>query len=557
MKCYSILAPVLAAVLIGTADSSAAEHKLKFDSKQNSAAKSGKADKTAPKSSGNTDQATPKKMKLAGSGVSSVVVRDIAWDAEMNQRAAAMGCQVINGDGDAGSVEQEDVPESRIAHHGAVSLLAVAPDGAYAYSVSADDGNVAKGKDRNFRIRRWNVATGEIDRDWVAHQEPIHSLQATNDGKRLVSAADDGLAKVWRLPEGDLEKTVKVFDVAAFRELAQRQRVKDFRPPSWKALLGRTPDELLVCGEESTRGYGPGLGIWSIETRECRERIFYRHRIDAGGEGDKYAPHSVALSPNGQLLAVSCTTFPASKIFLNPLDHKYLEALKPTPPSPIKTLVVWPEKNQQTIPVERAGAMVFSPDGKLLATAWEKGLSIWSMPDRGFVWHLTPDETGWITAMAMSFDGEQILTGNHAGFIRAWSARDGRLIKESRLGQAPVTAITPVADGRGYLIGSGFGHVVFWCQYKHIIVRYFHDVEVESIREKYVYVYKSIGAADKRTSLKSVTRWEEIPTDGQNIKLIPKELAEEWIQRESTRRSDGGGSGGGIYTYTYTITIPY
>ncbi len=80
-------------------------------------------------------------------------------------------------------------------HHGAVTALALSPDGRLAATGGTDD-----------QIRLWNLANGHMLAEIKAHGDTVRALQFSRDGARLVSGSADRLIRIWRV--GDNGKSL-------------------------------------------------------------------------------------------------------------------------------------------------------------------------------------------------------------------------------------------------------------------------------------------------------------------------------------------------------------
>src|SRR5262249_10542076 len=83
-------------------------------------------------------------------------------------------------------------------HAGVVNACAVTPDGRRVVSAS-DDGT----------LKVWDLASGALGATLEGHAGWVRACAVTPDGRRVVSASDDGTLKVWDLASGALEATLE------------------------------------------------------------------------------------------------------------------------------------------------------------------------------------------------------------------------------------------------------------------------------------------------------------------------------------------------------------
>jgi WD40 repeat protein len=192
------------------------------------------------------------------------------------------------------------------------------------------------GKARDLHAR---LPAGEL-RDWLrtfggftppTHVGGIANMLVTPDGKRLLTADDQGDAKLWSLPDGKLIKTLE-------RGLGYRHAVIS---PDGKQLV-------------TERGAAFSFSDGNLVQKRRDENWGAWHGLSG----------RIVLSPDGSLLAGVDINFKTAdeeiKIFSLP-EGVLLATLEPG----IRN--VWP--------------IIISPDGKRLAAPGAGGLKFWSLPD--------------------------------------------------------------------------------------------------------------------------------------------------------------------------------
>jgi WD40 repeat protein/transcriptional regulator with XRE-family HTH domain len=76
-------------------------------------------------------------------------------------------------------------------------------------------------------------------------------------------------------------------------------------------------------------------------------------------------------------------------------------------------------------------AAVFSPDGRVLATAIDEEICLWQVAD-GRQLAIYHGHTGWIQSLAFSPDGATLASGSHDQTIRLWHLQTGQCLKTLR-----------------------------------------------------------------------------------------------------------------------------
>ena len=262
----------------------------------------------------------------------------------------------------------------------AVSDVAFSPDGKSLASGSFIDGT----------LRLWDVTS----RAQIALLQETNDLGGINDiafspnGAILAAASDDAIIRMWdtRTLEriGKLETKSGGVTSIAFR-------------PNGKTLAslngGGAPTEIKLGGDMSIRR-------WEVESR--KQIALAQHHSPSVA--------SVALSPDGELLAVGC--------------HNGVVEL-------------WDIPSRKRVDALRGHAamvqcVAFSPDGRLLASSATEYAHLWNIRDRKQI--AVFNHTAIVKSISFSPDGKTLVCVDDT-CIRLWDTRRKR--PKSVLGQAP------------------------------------------------------------------------------------------------------------------------
>jgi eukaryotic-like serine/threonine-protein kinase len=192
---------------------------------------------------------------------------------------------------------------------------------------------------------------------WPAHSNVVKSIAVSPDGRLVVSAAKDNLAKVWDALSHRLLLTI---------------------PDSETAIFSHDAELLVTVGVDGL------VQIWNTHT------LTQVISFDTGSPAD--ADARVALSPNRRILAVSVdgNLFGGGSVRLFDLSSEE------------PTLV-------GTLP-DSGNRMAFTSDGELLVTASAERIQLWEveswMPIRAF----QPLGRGGVSSIAISPDNRLIAT---------------------------------------------------------------------------------------------------------------------------------------------------
>jgi WD40 repeat protein len=236
------------------------------------------------------------------------------------------------------------------------------------------------GADRTLRI--WHSNNDTVETIDKAHESPIWAVDISPDGKKIVTAGDDNLIKIWDI-EGNLLHTLK----------GHSQKV-------WDVAISPDNQYLVSASEDKT------VKVWNLDGQllrtlqghqdAIRTVITNGKQIISGSEDRSIKIWNLA----GQLIDTLEQHQAAIKgIALSP-DQQYLASVDDD-----GKIILWQLKNQTWQPVETLEgrdnsiwSVKFSPDSQRLATAGEDAkIILWDLNN---VLELNPLQYGcnWIKA---------------------------------------------------------------------------------------------------------------------------------------------------------------
>jgi WD40 repeat protein/transcriptional regulator with XRE-family HTH domain len=238
-------------------------------------------------------------------------------------------------------------------------------------------------------------------RIFTGHDNIIHSVAFAPDGKTLLTASDDGSARLW-----NIQSSESIGNLSAGGQL-NRLLAAAFSPDGRFVLLGGTMNI---------------AGLWEIRTGQ-RIRTFEGH----GGPVT-----SVAFSPDGKYGLTG---------------------------SADKTARLWDLQSGQTVQTftGHTGAVnhvAFSPDGKLVLTASDDTTArLWDVATGHEIRRFT-GHTDKVNGAAFAPDGKTILTGSNDATARLWDATTGLELERLTGHTSAVEGVAFTPDGRSALTGS-------------------------------------------------------------------------------------------------------
>jgi DNA-binding beta-propeller fold protein YncE len=287
-------------------------------------------------------------------------------------------------------------------HEGAVSSVAVTPDGKYIVSGSWDN-----------TVRVWELATGKEVRRFTGHESSVWSVAVTPDGKYVVSGSRDKTVRLWDLAtgkevrrltghdhvvwsvavtpdgkyavSGSRDKTVRLWDLATGKEVWR------LTGHEWGVRsVAVTPDgKYVVSGSEDKT-----VRLWDVATGQ-EVRRFTGHEDDVT---------SVAVMPDGQYV-VSGSGDGTVRLW---------------------DLATGQEVRRFTGHQWGVRSVAVTPDGQYVVSgSLDKTVRLWDLATGKEVRRFTGHEWG-VTSVAVMPDGQYVVSGSDDKTVRLWELATGK-----------------------------------------------------------------------------------------------------------------------------------
>jgi WD40 repeat protein len=254
----------------------------------------------------------------------------------------------------------------------------------FAAAFSPDGTLLAAAGHRSLTI--WSCASGQFKPKFEKEGETYRCLAFSPDGRTLALGGDDGSVRLWDTSTGR--------ERAAIRAHGDVVRSLAFSPDG-RRLVSSGQDNQII--------------LWDAVHDTCIRPLSH----------PGYNPvHIVAFSPDGGIIAVGeVAPSAADVVFLDPETGKILGRL------PGRGLGI--------------NALVFSPDGRALATAgMDRCIKLWDVKS-GKEQTALQDDVGWVKSLAFSADGVWLAFPGRDYTVRIWDVSR----KQSQLvGEAPAKA---------------------------------------------------------------------------------------------------------------------
>ena len=373
-------------------------------------------------------------------------------------------------------------------HTGSVLAVAYSPDGQRIVTGSADH-----------TARVWDAANGKGILTLRGHDGPVSSVAFSSNGRRIVTGSWDKTAKVWDSTNGTRLLTLsghtnRVFSVA-------------ISPDGQSIVTGSVDQTAKVwdanSGNEIFPLNGHTDGVWAVAFSPDGQRIVTASwdgtaRVWAttnGSELAKFTKHgdsvvSVAFSPDSQrivtggrdntarvwdaangreLFSLEGHSAPVVSVTFSPDGRRIATAGND------QTARVWDAGGRKEwLAIKRHGSRIssvaFSPDSERIVTGGgsvnigAKGelINIGRGDKTAKIWKASNDEepltlkghTDLVLSVALSRDGQRIVTSSFDKTARVWEASTGKVLRILEGHSDAVQSVAFSPDGRRIVTGS-------------------------------------------------------------------------------------------------------
>jgi RNA polymerase sigma factor (sigma-70 family) len=317
-------------------------------------------------------------MALLGGGVTAVVVT--AADRLISDEAN--GGQLIR---------------TLAGHTGAVTSVAISPDGKNALSGSDDN-----------TLKLWNLKSGTELRTFIGHTRAVTSVAFSPDRKTALSGSADRTLKLWDLANGQAIRTLTGH--------TEGVNAVAFSPDGRTALSG-SDDKTLKAWDISTGQCfqtfaGHSDGVWTVAFSPDGKTILSGSRDTTVKFWDLATGHEVRTLAGHSDCVTALAVSPDGKTALSGSRDKTLRLLDLASGRKILTF------NGR---VGGVWGVAFSSDGRTALTgSGDDTLRLWSVAD-GNEMAAYSGHTASVNAVAFSPDGKTVLSGSDDKTLKLWN----------------------------------------------------------------------------------------------------------------------------------------
>jgi WD40 repeat protein len=285
---------------------------------------------------------------------------------------------------------------------------------------------------------------------WKFHTGPVYGLAFTPDG-RLLTCSSDRLIRLW-----DLGSQTELRRWACEKGTFSLAVSPDGRFVGW----GGEREVTVWQTEGSRQPLIRGKGCWAVAFSPSGKRFVAvgsgwsesAWSLPSGKPLSLVAPmegDDVAYHPDGRTLATSVDSYDEEENgtscvrLLVAATGRELAVLTPSKPS------------------EHGGPLVFSPDGRWLASLHAEAVVVWDVESRTEVARRAPNRKE-MKGVAFTADGRRLLTAGHDELVRVWAAPNWEEVTSYawKIGRIKSLAVSP--DGTLAAAGGDRGKVMVW-----------------------------------------------------------------------------------------------
>jgi WD40 repeat protein len=336
--------------------------------------------------------------------------------------------------------------EAAPVHTAAVARLAFSPDGRWLASASHDT-----------TVMLWDTITGQARRVLRGHSRLVNAVAFSRDSRTVISGSFDGTLKLWDVDRDTPPQTVKT----DFGEVWSMTTSRDGRFIAagnhagiiklWKWGAWGAPVHLLkAAGLVHSLAFSSDGELLAVGTGEARQDLV-PVRVFRTADGKLF--HTLPAHPRG------VTTVDISR------DGKWLASIgaddKPKPwELPSGKAMELPKDNGN-----RGFSIAFSPDSTMLAVEGRGGFVVLDVPS-GIMKYVRPFPTTWCTwcnffGLVFSPDGKLLATGDDWGSVEMYDTSTWQLHNgvPTRGHRDAITGLAVSPDGR-FVLTAGHDHAL-------------------------------------------------------------------------------------------------
>lgn len=271
--------------------------------------------------------------------------------------------------------------------------------------LSQDGKELIKGK-FGTKVKRWDIASGQLRMEYVGHEKAVISYDLSKDGSRLLTGGGEGRLTLWNTATGDTIKTIE----------AHREPIFDVQfSHSEKSVASASWDGSIKIFDLAT---GKRTHYFDLQNNSAYHFQFY---------------------PNDLYLVIA------------KLDHS-LQLVEIDTQKPVRDFIGH---------TNMIGSIALSEDGsQLLSSGWDGTVRLWNVNTGLMVQKFTHPLA--VHSSIFSSDGKSIYTAGADRNIRQWDIASATIVRMLEGHTAEITSLSEGRDRKMLISHSLDGITKFW-----------------------------------------------------------------------------------------------
>jgi WD40 repeat protein len=279
----------------------------------------------------------------------------------------------------------------------AVTALAISPDDRYLLSVYGTNS-----------IDLWDNLTGQHVQTFLAQPSGISQAVFSHDGSYILSNQHDQQIGVWQVTTGKLVNQL-AGHTGRITALTQSSDGKQLISGSWDGTIGIWD---INTQQLITRLTGHRAPIYAVAISPDRQTIF-----SAAGDGtircwNCHTGRTQRIYQLGQTIVQTLAVHPTDSIWISGDRQARLSMWHTQTGAHLDTITAWTDRSTHQV--------MFSPDGNVIFQTCGHGINIWHQAT-GWLVHQLIGHRWATTALAMTSDGQRLVSGSDDKSIKFWS----------------------------------------------------------------------------------------------------------------------------------------
>lgn len=380
-------------------------------------------------------------------------------------------------------------------HKKGVYSVVFSPDGTQLASSTSDDDSRSS---ENSTIKLWDLKSRQLIHTFEK-QNPLMSVIFSQDGKQLISVHYDKPIKVWdiktkqlvhqskkvvnalskitispdrkQVVTSDIEGTIKLWDINSQQPIHHLGKENEYKPMILS--MAYSPDGKQLA---SVAPHDESIKLWNLGSEKLVSTL----------EGHTNEIESVKYSADGKTLIVSDNKNNIS--FWDLKNKRLIHRLEQFKEKfglislnfdgkefaffslNENTIKLWDlEKNQLIgdLAIDEndddftQGLLIFSPDGKLLASSFKDVIKVWDLKSHQLI-HTLEGHKGQINSITISQDSKQLASAATDKTLKLWDLKNSHLIHAFSGLETEESSVAFSPDGKQLALSSIDKTVKLW-----------------------------------------------------------------------------------------------